>query len=118
MKSFKSLDDVDYLILFLGDDNHLLLENNVVMPHYSYAEYAYIISDKGEVLKNILDRDPNFILQGISRFYILTKTPYIPRDKNCILCILHCRFRTGFLPQSGTSPAVLNIGFSAVTYCV
>lgn len=66
MKSFKSLDDVDYLILFLADDNHLLLENNIVMPHYSYAEYAYIISDKGEVLKNILDRDPNFILQGIS----------------------------------------------------
>lgn len=65
-KTFKSSDNSkEYLVLFLGNNNQIISNDNVINSYDSYSENAYIITEDGLLLKDIINESPGFGLQGI-----------------------------------------------------
>ncbi|MGN1371516.1 MAG: hypothetical protein ACI4XM_04515 [Candidatus Coprovivens sp.] len=65
-KTFKSEDEKDeYLVLFLGNNNDIISDNNIFNHRNTYENIAYILNSDGVVLKEIINQLSYFSLQGI-----------------------------------------------------
>lgn len=65
-KTFKSEDEKDeYLVLFLGNNNDIISDNNIFNHRNTYENIAYILNSDGDVLKEIINQLSYFNLQGI-----------------------------------------------------